>query len=85
MFIDQSIKDSIFSSKSFIDISLVNKENKTTNVQFWRIKNDESSTKWDKEYGFIRINGSNELLRAQYFNWDIIFKPLSLFSNDSMR
>ena len=85
MFVDQSFKDSVFSSKSFIDISLLNSKNETTRVQFWRIKNVESSTNWDKEYGYIRVNGSDELLRAQYFNWDIIFKPLSFFTNDIRR
>ena len=85
MFVDQSFKDSVFSSKSFIDISLLNSKNETTHVQFWRIKNVESSTNWEKEYGYIRVNGSDELLRTQYFNWDIIFKPLSFFTNDIRR
>ena len=26
------------------------------------------------------INNNNELLRAQYFNWEILFKPLSFFT-----
>ena len=85
MFVDPSFRDSVFSSEPYIDISLLNRKKETTNVQFWRIKNVESSTNWDKEYGYIRVNGSDELLRAQYFNWDIIFKPLSFFTNDIRR
>ena len=85
MFVNESFKDSIFSSKPFIDITLLNKKNETTHVQFWKIKNIKSSTTWDKEYGYIRVNGNEELLRAQYFNWDIIFKPLSFFTNDIRR
>ena len=85
MFVDPSFRDSVFSSEPYIDISLLNRKKETTNVQFWRIKNVESSTNWDKEYGFIRVNGDDELLRAQYFNWDIIFKPLSFFTNDIRR
>ena len=85
MFVDPTFRDSIFSSEPYIDISLLNSKKETIYVQFWRIKNVESSTNWDKEYGFIRVNGDDELLRAQYFNWDIIFKPLSFFTNDIRR
>ena len=52
---------------------------KTKIVDFWKIRDDNSETGWDKEYGFIRINNNDELLRVQYFNWDILFKPLSYF------
>ncbi len=75
----QDIIDSIFLLSphcSFVlnDIYGLNKV-----VDFWKIRDKNSETGWDKEYGFIRIDKNNELLRAQYFNWEILFKPLSYF------
>ena len=49
---------------------------KTQNIK----KDENTSTGWDVEYGYIRVNNNNELLRAQYFNWEILFKPLSFFA-----
>ena len=49
-------------------------------VEFWKIKDIDSSTGWDAEHGYIRVNKNNELLRAQYFNWEILFKPLSFYT-----
>ena len=46
----------------------------------WKIKDIDSSTGWDAEHGYIRVNKNNELLRAQYFNWEILFKPLSFYT-----
>ena len=50
-------------------------------IDFWRIKDENTSTGWDVEYGYIRVNDNNELLRAQYFNWEILFKDLSSNKN----
>ena len=85
MFVNQDDKDSLFALEPFIEIELHNTSNKKTKVDFWRIKDENSTTGWDKEYGLIRVNGNNELLRAQYFNWDILFKPLSFFSTDIIK
>ena len=85
MFVNQHDKDSLFALEPFIEIELHNTSNEKTKVDFWRIKDENSTTGWDKEYGLIRVNGNNELLRAQYFNWDILFKPLSFFSTDIIK
>jgi len=80
IFEKQKIIDSIFNSKRFISFELKDVNNKTTKVDFWRIKDKNAPNGWDVEYGYIRVNNNNELLRAQYFNWEILFKPLSFFT-----
>jgi hypothetical protein len=57
-------------------------KNVTKIVNLWKIKDGNSETGWDKEYGVININHSKELLRVQFFNWDILFKPLSYFKKN---
>tara|TARA_B100001248_G_scaffold250453_1_gene224540 strand:- start:707 stop:1699 length:993 start_codon:yes stop_codon:yes gene_type:complete len=80
IFENQKIIDSIFNSSPFISFELIDNKNLNTKVDFWRIKDENTSTGWDVEYGYIRVNNNNELLRAQYFNWEILFKPLSFFA-----
>ena len=72
----QEYLDSVFSSPVFYKISLEDKYEKQINVELWKIKSFDD---WDPEYGYIRVNGNNELLRVQYYSWDILFKPLSYF------
>ena len=80
MFENQKVIDSIFNSSPFITFELIDFKNKVTKVDFWKIKDENTVTGWDPEYGYIRVNNNNELLRAQYFNWEILFKPLSFFT-----
>lgn len=80
MFENQKVIDSIFNSSPFITFELIDYTNKVTKVDFWKIKDENNVTGWDPEYGYIRVNNNNELLRAQYFNWEILFKPLSFFT-----
>jgi hypothetical protein len=80
MFENQNIMDSIFNSDPFISFNLLDVYNQSTYVDFWRIKDENAPNGWDAEYGYIRVNNNNELLRAQYFNWEILFKPLSFFT-----
>ena len=72
--------DSVFNLTPHIEFKLTDIKSKNTNVQLWRIKNELSETGWDKEYAYIKINDKFELLKVQFFNWDILFKPLSYFS-----
>ena len=80
MFENQKVIDSIFNSSPFIAFELIDFKNKVTKVDFWKIKVQNTVTGWDPEYGYIRVNNNNELLRVQYFNWEILFKPLSYFT-----
>ncbi len=79
-FKDSSYKDSIFNLTPHIEFKLSDDNSKMSHIKLWRIKSDFSETGWDKEYGFIKINDSYELLKVQFFNWDILFKPLSYFT-----
>ena len=81
IFEKQQFLDSVFKNKPHYSFILTDISNHKINVDFWKIKNENSSTGWDVEYGYIRINKKNELLRAQYFNWEILFKPLSFYTN----
>tara|TARA_B100001057_G_C22795612_1_gene929496 strand:+ start:126 stop:1118 length:993 start_codon:yes stop_codon:yes gene_type:complete len=80
IFEKQIIIDSIFNSNRFVSFELKDVNNNIKKVDFWRIKDENSPNGWDPEYGYIRVNNNNELLRAQYFNWEILFKPLSFFT-----
>ena len=52
------IKIPYFQLEPFIEISLLhNTSNEKTKVDFGELKDENSSTGWDKEYGFIRVNG----------------------------
>tara|TARA_B100000674_G_C37887236_1_gene937248 strand:+ start:605 stop:1600 length:996 start_codon:yes stop_codon:yes gene_type:complete len=75
----KEIVDSVFSLTPHVSFKLDDINQTTKIVDFWKIRDDNSETGWDKEYGFIRIDNKYELLRVQYFNWDILFKPLSYF------
>ena len=85
MFANSIYTDSIFNSIPQIEFDLEDENEIVTHVDFWRIKSLQSETGWDKEYGYIRINKNKELLRAQYFNWDILFKSLSFFKRDIIK
>ena len=80
VFKDSLYADSVFNLTPHIEFKLKDIKSKNTNVQLWRIKNELSETGWDKEYAYIKINDKFELLKVQFFNWDILFKPLSYFS-----
>ncbi len=80
MFEKQNVMDSIFENKAHYYFELRDFTDKVTKVEFWKIKDENSSTGWDAEHGYIRVNKNNELLRAQYFNWEILFKPLSFYT-----
>ena len=80
IFEKQQFLDSVFKNKPHYSFKLTDISSNKINVDFWKIKDENSSTGWDVEYGYIRVNNNNELLRAQYFNWEILFKPLSFFT-----
>ncbi len=79
VFKDSSYIDSVFNSIPHIEFKLEDINNKNTHVRLWKIKNELSETGWDKEYAYIKINEEYELLKVQYFSWDILCKPLSYF------
>ena len=81
IFEKQKFLDSVFKNKPHYSFILTDISSHKINVEFWKIKDENSSTGWDVEYGYIRINKKNELLRAQYFNWEILFKPLSFYTS----
>ena len=85
MLINDNIKDSIFSQTPHTTFELTDINNKIINVEFWNILDNNSETGWDKEYGFIRINKNQELLRVQFFSWEILFKPLSYYKRDIIK
>jgi hypothetical protein len=81
MMFKESIRDSFLAIKPHIYFE-VNDDINNKIINFWKIKDDNSETGWDKEYGLININNGKELMRVQYFNWEILFKPLSYFTED---
>ena len=82
MMFKERIRDSLLSISPDYHFELSDKYNETKIINLWKIKDKNSETGWDKEYGVININNSQELLRVQFFNWDILFKPLSYFEKN---
>ncbi len=79
----KQIRDSILSIDPDYYFELKDINDVTKIINLWKIKDENSETGWDKEYGVININHSKELLRVQFFNWDILFKPLSYFKKNN--
>ena len=82
MMFKKKIRDSLLSISPDYYFELRDNKEITKIINLWKIKDENSETGWDKEYGVININNSKELLRIQFFNWDILFKPLSYFKKD---
>ena len=80
-----AIKDSLLAISPDYYFELKDKRNKTKIINFWKIRDDNSETGWDKEYAVININNEKDLLRVQYFNWDVLLKPLSYFKKDIIK
>ena len=79
--------DSVFSNIPTYSIELTDLKGKTTLSELWKIKYATSITtsignvlEYNPDYGFLRLNKGKELLRIQYQNWDLLFKPLSFFT-----
>lgn len=82
MMFKTAIKDSLLAISPDYYFELKDKTNNIKIINFWKIKDANSETGWDKEYAVININNEKDLLRVQYFNWDVLLKPLSYFKKD---
>ena len=78
--------DSVFSKKPTYSIKLSDVDGNTTVSEIWKIKYPTNITtsygeiiEYSPEYGYLRLNSGKELLRIQYQNWELLFKPLSFF------
>lgn len=83
MMFKKEIRDSLLSIAPDYYFELHDNKDVSKIINLWKIKDENSETGWDKEYGVININHSKELLRVQFFNWDILFKPLSYFKKNN--
>lgn len=81
-----SEQDSIFALQSTYEVTLKTNQGKETNVQVWKIKmpsgytDDEGNTlTFNPDRAWARINGMDEVVKIQYYTWDVVFKPLPYF------
>jgi len=79
--------DSVFAGTPTYSIELLDNEGKTILSEIWKIKYPEpfitgygTAIEYNPDYGFLRLNKGKELLRIQYQNWELLFKPLSFFA-----
>lgn len=77
--------DSVLTSQPNLTIEVTDKVNSKKKVNIWKIFNDEKTDdgtiikKLNPGYAFLSINGSKELVRVQYHQWDNVLKPKSYF------
>ena len=77
--------DSVLAQKPNVTIEVTDKENSKKKVSIWKIFEEtemevgEIIQKLNPGYAFLSINGSKELVRVQYHQWDNVLKPKSYF------
>ena len=78
--------ESVFNEIPNYSIELKDAEGKTILSEIWKIKYPEpfitsygKAIEYNPDYGFLRLNKGEELLRIQYQNWELLLKPLSYF------
>lgn len=77
--------DSVLTLKPNITIEVTDKENTKKKVNIWKIfenvemDSGEIIKKLNPGFAFLSINGSKELVRVQYHQWDNVLKPKSYF------
>jgi len=78
--------DSVYSNSPTYSIKLNDIHGNSTLSEIWKIKYPTNITtsigkiiEYNPDYGYLRLNKGKELLRIQYQNWELLFKPISFF------
>jgi len=78
--------DSIFRLIPDMEIKLEDTKGNTTQAELWLIQMPEGfldangrPVEFDPERAWCRLNGDKELVKIQFYSWDVLFKPLPYF------
>lgn len=79
-------QDSIFGLQTDYEITLKSSDGNTKNVKLWRIKMPKGFTdsegnhlEYNPDRLWARIDNMDEVVKVQYYTWDVVFKPLPFF------
>lgn len=80
--------DSVMRSQPLYSLAITDNEGVTKKVYLHRKKAPDGITDykgdsvlWDKDRYWGYIEGSNELMKLQFFSWGPVFKPISFFTS----
>ena len=76
--------DSIYNAQPQYIFNVTERNGNKKIVKLWKIKKEQESVgldqmQFDTGRAYASINGSKELVKVQFFTWDVLFKPLSYF------
>ena len=82
--LDQNQSDSILKVNPHFVFEVTEKNGNKKTVRLWKIKKNQdgiglNEIQFDTGRAYISINGSKDLVKVQFFTWDVLFKPLSYF------
>jgi hypothetical protein len=82
--LDQNQKDSVLALTPNYSFTVTEKNGKTKNVKLWKIKKESEEigldqVNFDTGRAYASINNSKDLVKVQFFTWDVLLKPLSYF------
>lgn len=77
-------KDSIDNVAADFNFTVTDVDGKQKNVRLWKIKEQETGfdlaeATYDTGRGLASINGSKEIVKVQFYTWDVLMKPLSYY------
>ncbi len=79
-----SESDSILKATPNFKFTVTEHSGVSKNVRIWKIKKDINQVglnemQFDTGRAFASIDGSSDIVKIQFFTWDVLFKPISYF------
>ena len=80
----QNQKDIVLALQPHYSFTVTEKSGNSKNVKIWKIKKETEEIgldqiNFDTGRAYASINGSKDLVKVQFFTWDVLLKPLSYF------
>lgn len=74
-------QDSVLSTTPIFTLSVTDFKGEKTEARIWNNFNQTESQGLEQDIGraLCSINGSNQLVKVQYYSWDVLMKPKSYF------
>lgn len=80
----RSQQDSVLKAIPNFSFTVTENNGDSKNVRIWKIQksNDEiglNEIQYDTGRAYASVDGSEDLVKIQFFTWDVLFKPISYF------